>query len=96
MSVHILAFIAGLFLVPLALLVASHKLRRRSPRARAAFWGAVIGHCIAAVVATTWGMIPPETLTAQETSRGIASLWILLLFPLLGGLAGAVTPQKRG
>lgn len=94
MSIHILAFIIGLFLVPLALLMVAHKLRRRSPRVRAAFWGAAAGHCIALVLATTWGMIPPETLTSQETARGAASLWSLLVLPLAGALIGWLKPQS--
>lgn len=91
MSIHILAFIAGLFVAPVALLIAAHRLRRRSLRARAAFWGAAAGHMVAMVLATTWGMIPPETLTPGETARGFASLWSLLLFPLVGALAGWMT-----
>ena len=94
MSIHILAFIVGLFLVPLALLMVAHKLRRRSPRTRAAFWGAVLGHVLAAVLATTWGMIPAETLTPQETGRGAAALWSLLAFPLVGGAIGWIKAQS--
>ena len=94
MSLHILAFIIGLFLVPLALLAVAHKLRRRSPRVRSAFWGAVLGHIAAAVVATTWGMIPAETLTPAEGARGFASLWTLLVFPLLGAAIGWFKPQS--
>ena len=94
MSIHIAAFIAGLFFVPLALLIAAHKLRRRSPRVRAAFWGAAIGHIVAIVLATTWGMIPPETLTPGETARAVVSLWSLLLFPLVGALVGWLKPHS--
>lgn len=94
MSIHILGFLAGLFLVPLALLMAAHRLRRHSPRTRAAFWGAIVGHLVAAVTAITWGMIPAETLTPQETARGAASLWSLLLLPLVGALAGWLLPRS--
>ena len=94
MSIHILVFIVGLFIVPLALLAVAHKLRRRSPRTRTAFWGAILGHIVAALVATTWGMIPAETLTPQETARGAASLWTLLVFPLAGAAIGWLKPQS--
>ena len=94
MSIHILAFIIGLFIVPLALLIVAHKLRRRSPRVRSMFWGAVAGHCVALVLATTWGMIPPETLTSQETARGAVSLWSLLALPLAGALIGWMKLQS--
>jgi hypothetical protein len=93
-SIHILVFIVGLFIVPIALLVVAHKLRRRSPRTRTAFWGAILGHIVAAIVATTWGMIPAETLTPQETARGAASLWTLLAFPLAGAAIGWIKPQS--
>lgn len=94
MSIHILAFITGLFLVPIALLILAHKLRRRSPRVQAVFWGAMGGHIVALILATTWGMIPPETLTPQETARGAASLWSLLLLPLAGALVGWLKPRS--
>lgn len=94
MSIHILVFIVGLFFVPLALLIVAHKFRRRSPRTRSAFWGAMLGHIAAAVVATTWGMIPAETLTEQETARGAAALWSLLAFPLVGAAIGWLKPQS--
>lgn len=94
MNIHILVFIVGLFLVPLALLIVAHKLRRRPARMRNAFWGAILGHIVAAVVAMTWGMIPPETLTPQETSRGVAALWSLLVFPLAGAAIGWIKPQS--
>ena len=94
MSIHIFVFIVGLFLVPIALLIVAHRLRRRSSRTRAAFWGAMVGHVAAAVIAMTWGMIPAETLTPQETARGIASLWSLFLLPLIGALIGWVKPRS--
>lgn len=94
MSIHIIVFIAGLFLVPIALLIVAHRLRRRSSRTRAAFWGAIVGHIAAAVLAVTWGMIPAETLTSQETARGVASLWSLLLLPLIGAFIGWMKPQS--
>ena len=96
MSLHILVFIVGLFLVPLGLLMIAHKLRRRSPRMRSAFWGAVLGHIAAALIATTWGMIPAETLTPGESARGFASLWTLLVFPLVGGAIGWFRPRSGG
>ena len=90
MSVHLAVFLLGLFGVPLMLLGYSHRLRKRSPRARAVFWGAAIGHCIAGCVAVVFGMIPPEAWTSDEFARGFAGLWSLLIFPAAGALAGAV------
>jgi hypothetical protein len=93
MSLGILVFIVGLYGLPIALLAWGHKIRKLSPRSRRAFWGAIIGHCIAGVVAVVWGMIPPESWTSEETLRGFFGLWALLLLPLAGGAAGALTTR---
>lgn len=95
MSVHFIAFALGLFGVPLALLAIGHRLRRRSPRVRAMFWGGIVGHCVAAVLAVVWGMTPPDAWEPTETARGFAGLWSLLLFPLVGAALAALTSQRR-
>jgi hypothetical protein len=94
MNPNFIAFILGLFGVPLALLAIGHRLRRRSPRMRAIFWGAIVGHCVAAVLAVVWGMIPPDAWEPSETARGFAGLWSLLVFPVAGALLFAL--GKRG
>jgi hypothetical protein len=91
MSPGILAFIIGVYIVPVALLAWGHKIRRLGPRSRRAFWGAIIGHCIAGTAAITWGMIPPESWTAADTARGFFGLWAMLLLPIAGGIGGALT-----
>jgi hypothetical protein len=91
MSPGILAFIIGLYILPIALLAWGHKVRRLRPRSRRAFWGAIIGHCTAGTIAVVWGMIPPESWTAEDTARGFFGLWTLLLFPVIGGIGGALT-----
>ena len=89
MSPTLVAVLLGLFAVPLALLWSGHQLRRRPPRAQTAFWGAVLGHCVAAVLAVTWAMLPPEAFTSEETLRGAAG-WSLLVLPLVGAAVGAL------
>jgi hypothetical protein len=95
-SLGLVVFLAGLFGVPLVLLQGSHALRKRSPRYRAVFWGAVIGHCVAAVMAVAFAMFPPEAWTSEDTMRGFAGLWSLLLLPAAGALIGALAPRGRG
>jgi hypothetical protein len=95
MNAGLLAFLIGLFVVPVLLLWYGHKLRRRSARARAVFWGALIGHCIAGTLAVTLGMIPPEAWTPDERVRGFIGLWSLSVFPLAGALLGAVRPTTH-
>jgi hypothetical protein len=96
MSLGFVAFLLGAFGIPVALLAFGHRLRRRTPRERKAFWGAVIGHCIAGVLAVTFGMIPPESWTSEETFRGFAGLWSLLLLPVIGAMIGVATARERG
>jgi hypothetical protein len=97
MSPHFIVFILGLFGVPLVLLAIGHRLRRRSPRVRSIFWGGIVGHCVAAIVAVVWGMIPPAAWEPTETARGFAGLWSLLAFPVMGAVIFALrrpTPQN--
>lgn len=86
MTLHVAVFLVGLFGVPLALLAYGHRLRRRSPRGRSAFWGALLGHCFALVLVMVLGMIPPESWTADDTVRGFIGFWSLLVFPLVGAV----------
>ena len=93
MSPAIVAFLLGLYVLPLGLLWLGHHLKRRSPRAKGAFWGAVIGHCVAGTLALVAGLMLPEEWTAQEQLRGFLGLWSLLIFPVVGGLTGALTAR---
>ena len=90
MNAGIVFFLIGLYVLPLALLWLGHHLKRRSARARRIFWGAVIGHGVAGTVALFAGMMLPEEWTAQERIRGFLGLWSLLIFPLAGGIVGAL------
>lgn len=93
MTIGFAVFLAGLFGVPLVLVGWSRRVRRLDTRRRRAFWGAIVGHCIAAVLAVSLGIIPPEAWTEQETVRGFFGLWGLLLLPLAGGVAGVLTTR---
>jgi quinol-cytochrome oxidoreductase complex cytochrome b subunit len=95
MSIHFIAFLVGLFGVPVVLLAMAHRLRRRSPRVRPIFWGAIVGHCVAAAVAVVWGMIPPDAWEASETARGFAGFWSLLVFPVAGAMLMALVSRRK-
>jgi hypothetical protein len=95
MSLNFIVFLAGLFGVPIALLALGHRLRRRRPQARAMFRGAIIGHCIAGILAVVWAMIPPEAWEPTETARGFAGMWSLLLLPVLGALVSSTVARGR-
>lgn len=92
--------LAGLFVVPLVLLWMGHRLRRRAPRWRSAFWGAVAGHS-AGVLATLWVLHYPAVLWG-DGAREMAVHWSMVLGALLGGVIGAGiaradrTKQQRG
>jgi hypothetical protein len=93
MTAGVLAFLLGLYVMPLVLLAWGHGLRRRSPRARRAFWGAIVGHCLAATLALVAALYLPEEWTPVETVRGVLGLWSLLLLPLVGAAIGAGTTR---
>ena len=95
MTAGILVFLVGLYVLPIGLLWIGHHLKRRSARARRIFWGAVIGHCIAGTLAVVAGIMLPEEWTAQERLRGFLGLWSLLIFPVAGGIVGAVRNHSR-
>lgn len=94
MTMDIVALLAGLFGVPLVLLVWGHRLREHSARQRRAFWWAVAGHCVAAILAVTFAMFPAEEWSGTDRVRGFFGLWALLLFPLLAGLVAAGRRQS--
>jgi hypothetical protein len=96
MTIGIVVFLLGLFIVPVGLVWYGHRLRRRSSLAQNAFWGAVAGHCLAGVSAVTLGMIPPEAWTSDETVRGFFGLWSLLVLPVVGAAVGAALHKSRG
>lgn len=90
MSIGMIALLIGLFVVPVFLLYLGHRLRRRSRRARGMFWGALSGHTLGAVFATWYSMIPPEEWTSGDTARGLFGFYGMLLFGIIGTLAGYI------
>lgn len=96
MSVNFAAFLLGLFGVPIALLVFGKRLRRRSERTQRAFWGGVLGHLAAVVVANAAGLITSEAWSSEDQMRGFAGYWALFIFPAAGALLGGLTSRLRG
>lgn len=96
MTLGIAAMLLGVFGVPVALLVIGHRFRRRSPRVRAAFWGAVTGHLVAIVVGSLAAMLPPEEWASGDTWRGAFGLWSFALFPLVGAAVATITSRRAG
>jgi hypothetical protein len=88
-TLHQVVFVLGLFGVPLALLVAGHRIKR-SPRSRQrAFWGGVMGHLVALVLAMYASLAPPIGWLPGDTLRGVLGVWSLVVLPLVGVLVGA-------
>lgn len=90
MTLGVAALLLGAFVVPAALLGLGHRLRRRPPRWRHAFWGGLIGHVAAIVVGALATMLPPEEWAANDYVRGAAAFWSFLLLPLVGALLGSL------
>jgi hypothetical protein len=89
MTTGLAVMLAGTFGVPAALLWAGHRLRRRPPRWRAAFWGALVGHVVAVPAAVTAAVWPPTEWGATDVVRGALGWWGLLVAPLVGAALGA-------
>lgn len=90
MTVGIAAMLAGAFVVPALLLVLGHRFRRRTPRVRRIFWGAVIGHILAIPIASAAAMYPAMEWDGGDQLRGALGLWSLLVLPAIGALVGAL------
>lgn len=93
MSIGLLALLAGLFVIPAFLLYLGHRLRRRSRRARAVFWGALFGYILAGLVAVVYSMIPPEAWTSADVTRGFFGFYGMLAGGLLGALVGLLASR---
>lgn len=88
MSIALVAMLSGLFVVPALLLGVSHRLRKRSARVQSAFWGAIVAHIFSALAAIIFGMIPPESWTADDFWRGAFGFWAMLFLPIIGAALG--------
>jgi hypothetical protein len=86
----LLAMLAGAFGVPLALLWAGHRLRRRPARWRAAFWGALVAHLVAIPLALWGAMVPAAEWAPTDAGRGALGFWALLVLPAVGAAVGAL------
>jgi ABC-type spermidine/putrescine transport system permease subunit II len=94
MSLGLMAMLAGVFVVPVVLLVLGHRLRRRGARWQRAFWGAVIAHVVMAPIALVAAMSPAAEWAPADTLRGALGFWSLLVVPAIGGLVGALVRRR--
>ena len=91
-----LALLAGLFVAPAVLLWLGHRLRRRTPRMRAVFWGATIGYVLG-MLATLWAMhLPPVLWDEGGGWRTAAVHWGMLAGAAIGAGAGMMRAGARG
>jgi NAD/NADP transhydrogenase beta subunit len=86
-----LALILGLFVVPTFLLLLGHRLRERSSRQRGAFWGGVIGHTVAVIVAVVAMHWPPVLWTSD--ARAFLVFFTMLVGGVLGAAVGALSAR---
>ena len=94
MNIGLLALLLGLFAVPALLLYLGHRLRRRSRRARAVFWGALFGHTLAGLIAVVYSMIPPEAWTSADTTRGFFGFYGMIAGGALGAVIGLLASRS--
>jgi hypothetical protein len=83
------ALLLGFVVVPMLLLWLGHRLRDRTPTQKGAFWGGVIGHTIAmivAVVALHW----PAVVWTAGTNRELVAFFAMVGGGVLGAIVGGV------
>ena len=88
------AMLLGLFAAPAFLLWAGHHWRHTTARMRGAFWGGLIAHSAAALLATAAGVFWPYEWGAADTWRGFFGFWSMLVLFLLGALIGAAVNSR--
>ena len=89
-----MALLIGLFAAPAFLLWAGHHWRHRSARVRGAFWGGLIAHTIAALVATVAGLYRPAEWAGTDAWRGFFGFWSMLVFFAIGAVIGAIVNSR--
>ena len=89
-----IALLLGLFGAPLFLLWAGHHWRYRSAVIRGAFWGGLVAHSVAALLATAAGLYPPAEWAASDIWRGFFGLWSMLVLCVIGAAIGAVIAAR--
>lgn len=94
MTAGLAAMLAGVFVVPTVLLWLGHRIRRRSPVARGAFWGALIAHVVVAPIAMVVAMYPAAEWASTDVVRGALGFWSLLVAPVCGASIGAVLNRR--
>jgi hypothetical protein len=95
MTIGTLAMLIGLFGVPVFLLWAGHRMRRRSPRVRAVFWGALAGYGVASIAALAVSIYPAAVWDATDTLRGLFGFWSFVIGSLVGAMVGLVVARQR-
>lgn len=95
MTTGLVVMLLGLFAVPAVLLWSGHRLRRRSRRRRAVFWGTLSGWGAGSGVALIAAMVPPAMWASDDIMRGFLGFWSLVLVPAIGAAIGAVRPMPR-
>jgi hypothetical protein len=99
-TIGLAALLLGLFAAPAALLWAGHRLRRRSARWRAAFWGALLAHTLAAIPTLAVALYPAAAWSSGDRWRGLLGYWSLLIAAPTGAVVGAaaarIGERRRG
>ena len=88
MTLSMLALLLGLFVVPAVALALGHRISKRPARQRGAFWGVVIGHTVAMLVATAAALYSPVRWSEVDVARGALGLWAMLVLGVVGGVIG--------
>jgi hypothetical protein len=93
MTITNAALLVGLVVVPALLLWIGHRLRDRTPTQKGAFWGGVIGHSLAMIVAIVALHVPGVVWTGG--AREMLAFWSMLLGGAVGAVIGAMRARVK-
>jgi hypothetical protein len=94
MTLSHVALLIGLFVAPAVLPWLGHRLRRRTPRMRAVFWGATIGYGLG-LLATLAALHVPPVLWIGGDARTALVHGGMLLGAVLGAAIGGMMGGRR-
>ncbi len=95
MTIHRLALLGGLFLMPILLLWIGHGFRHLARPVRYAFWGGVITHVLA-IVLTVVLLTTPAVAWEPGSLRAAAAHGSLLIGTLCGVVGGYLAGRIAG
>lgn len=95
MSAGQVVLLAGVFVPPLLMLAMGHSYRHRTPPARSAFWGGVVGYGVGVIVTVIAMLVPAVAWGGGPVLRAFVVHGALLAGSVVGMAAGWAKGARR-